>query len=102
MMKQRCFLLLLTFFCLAACRTTRGLLPEDIPTRASIDTMATALPLTQNAPPAPYNAVVTRFDHVDNHLNELAGWRYVVQLEFDGVFARTPRAMHHVLPLIAK
>ena len=26
-----------------------------------------------------------------NHLSDLAGWRYVVQLDFDGTFANTPR-----------
>ncbi len=84
-------MLLLTLIVLAlgACRTTRGLQPEDIPTRASVEDMATALPLTQNAPPAPYDRPVTRFDRVDNRLNELVGWRYVVQLEFEGEFAET-------------
>ncbi|MCK6577832.1 MAG: hypothetical protein L6Q98_06975 [Anaerolineae bacterium] len=75
---------------LAAC-TNRGQRIEDIPTAASVEDMATALPLTQNAPPAPFNRVLTTFDLIDNHLNELPGWRYVVQLEFDGTFARTPR-----------
>ncbi|MDX2162236.1 MAG: hypothetical protein SF162_12995 [bacterium] len=76
---------------LGACRQSAVEDLEDIPTLADIAAMSTALPLTQNAPPAPYNNPVTAFDRVDNRLNELAGWRYVVTFEFDGVFARTPR-----------
>lgn len=86
---QRYFILLL-ILTLAAC-DGRGQRPEDLPTQASVEGAATALPLTQFAPPTPYNRPVTAFDHVDNRLNELPGYRYVVQLEFDGVFARTPR-----------
>ncbi|MBE2268731.1 MAG: hypothetical protein IAE80_10915 [Anaerolinea sp.] len=82
------FLLLIA---LAACRTERGLQPEDIPTQSSVEQAMTAIPLTEYAPPAPYNRAVTTFDRVDNRLTELAGWRYIVQLEFTGVFARTPR-----------
>lgn len=76
---------------LAACTTPRGLRPEDIPTLASLSALETALPLTQNAPPAPYNGTVTSFSSIDNGLTNLAGWRYVVQLDFDGTFAETPR-----------
>jgi hypothetical protein len=80
----------LTLFVLAACR--ERLAPEDIPTPASIESMATALPLTQNAPPAPYNANVTRFAEINAGLNQLAGGRYTVQLEFDGVYSDTQLA----------
>lgn len=69
----------------------RGQRPEDLPTPVDLDAMATALPLTQNAPPTPYNNDVTAFEQIDNRLNELPGWRYVVEMEFTGVFARTPR-----------
>jgi hypothetical protein len=82
-------ILLLLLIALAACG--RGQRPEDVPTLASVDAVATSIPLTQFAPPTPYNLPVTAFDHVDNRLTELSGWRYVVQLEFSGVFARTPR-----------
>lgn len=85
------FFPLLLLIMLAACTTPRGLQPGDIPTRASIEGMSTALPLTQNAPPAPYNGTVTAFSSVDNGLTDLSGWRYVVQLNFDGTFADTPR-----------
>ncbi len=87
---KRLFLFLLLTLT-AACTTPRGLNPEDIPTRASIDSLSTALPLTQNAPPAPYDGTITAFSNVDNGLADLAGWRYVVQMDFDGVFADTPR-----------
>ena len=82
--------LLLLIILLTAC-TGRGQRPEDMPTQASVDAVSTSLPLTQFAPPVPYNRPVTTFASVDNRLNELAGYRYVVQLEFTGVFARTPR-----------
>jgi len=84
-------LLLILLICLLAACNSRGQLPEDVPTRAVSEDAQTAFPLTQFAPPTPYNRPVTAFDHVDNRLNELPGWRYNVQLEFDGVFARTPR-----------
>ncbi len=87
-MKRLFWLMLIA---LAACTTPRGLQPQDIPTRASLSDLATALPLTQNAPPAPYNGTVTTFTNVDNLLNDLPGWRYVVQLDFEGIFANTPR-----------
>lgn len=82
---------LLTLIASAACTTPRGLGPQDIPTLASLDDLATALPLTQNAPPAPFNGTLTTFANVDNTLPSLAGWRYLVQLDFEGVFADTPR-----------
>lgn len=84
--------LVAALFLLSACDSQRGQQIENVvPTLASIEGLATVLPLTQNAPPPPYNREVTRFSLVDNGLNELPGWRYVVQLEFNGVFSRTPR-----------
>ncbi|MEO8398003.1 MAG: hypothetical protein ABI700_33725, partial [Chloroflexota bacterium] len=71
--------------------TPRGLQPQDIPTRASISNLSTSIPLTENAPPTPFNNVQTGFTSVDNGLTDLPGWRYVVQLNFTGVFADTPR-----------
>lgn len=87
----RILLLVLVLYAAAACNTTRGIRPEDLPTQASIESLQTALPLTENAPPSPFNRPQTTFDSIDNHLNELSGWRYVVQLDFDGTFANTPR-----------
>lgn len=86
---------LLIVICLAllvsACQSRRGVRVEDIPTPASLDALATALPLTQNAPPPPFNGEVTAFTQIDHGLTELPGWRYVVQLEFNGTFAGTTR-----------
>lgn len=87
---MKMFLLVLILTLLAACNS-RGQVPADVPTQASVEDSMTAFPLTQFAPPTPYNRPVTAFDHVDNRLNELSGGRYIVQLEFTGVFARTPR-----------
>src|SRR5664279_5479180 len=89
LLKRLCALVLL--IAAAAC-TPRGLQPQDIPTRASISDLSTSQPLTENAPPPPYNGTVTAFSSVDNGLADLSGWRYVVQLDFVGVFASTPRA----------
>jgi hypothetical protein len=84
-------ILALTALIVAACTTQRGLQPDDIPTRASLDSLSTGVPLTENAPPAPFAGTVTSFNSVDNGLAALSGWRYTVQLDFDGVFADTPR-----------
>jgi hypothetical protein len=83
-------LLILLVFMLAACNGRRGQRLEDLPTPASIDALATAQVMTQNAPPPGFRESVS-FPQVDAGLTELPGWRYLVQLEFDGVFARTPR-----------
>jgi hypothetical protein len=75
-------------FLLAACNRDQDI--KDLPTPASIDGAATAQYLTQNAPPPEYRGALS-FPEVDAGLADLAGWRYQVQLEFNGVFARTPR-----------
>jgi hypothetical protein len=74
---------------LAACEP-RTRAPEVLPTPASVEDLATAIVLTQNAPPPPYNEGIA-FAEIDANLQALAGWRSVVRLEFDGVFARTTR-----------
>ncbi len=84
-------LIILTLpFMFSACR--ERLSPDQIPTQADFVALATALPLTQNAPPPPFDGEVSRFENIDNGLNELAGGRYVVQLNFDGVYAGTERS----------
>lgn len=75
----------------SACNPQRGQSPDQLPTQADINALATALPLTQNAPPPPFNGDVTRFAQIDAGLTELSGWRWVVQVEFNGVFTGTPR-----------
>ncbi len=88
---KRLISLLVLMLLVTACTTQRGLQPADIPTRASLDGLSTAAPLTENAPPAAFAGMQTGFTNVDNGLVDLPGWRYVVQLDFDGVFADTPR-----------
>lgn len=77
-------------FCLAACNGQRGQTIQEIPTAASIEGLATAQALTAVAPPEGFREAIS-FPQVDANLQLLAGGRYVVTLEFDGVFARTPR-----------
>jgi hypothetical protein len=73
---------------LAGCN--RGQDSSLLPTAASEDGAATAIYLTENAPPPEFRGVLS-FPEVDAALADLEGWRYQVQLEFNGVFARTPR-----------
>jgi hypothetical protein len=89
-MMKRTALLLAAAWIMAGCGGRAARQPE-IPTLANLDALATALPLTQNPPPAPFDRPQTGFARIDEGLTALEGWRYVVQLEFDGVFARTPR-----------
>ena len=90
-LRNVCGLLIIMLAGLAAgCSSQRGQRLEDLPTPASFDSLATAQFLTQNAPPPGYQGPVS-YPEVDGGLNALPGWRYIVHLEFDGVFARTPR-----------
>ena len=82
--------LTIIFALLVGCSGRRGQQLSDIPTLASPDEAATAQFMTENAPPPAYRDGVS-FPEVDAQLDELSGWRYVVTLEFDGIFARTPR-----------
>lgn len=82
--------LLLLAILLAACTGRRGQQVDDIPTLIPLDVAPTAFLLTENAPPPGFRESVA-FPEVDARLNQLAGWRYLVTLEFDGIFARTPR-----------
>jgi hypothetical protein len=77
-----CFLLLLF---IAACR------PQEtvIPTVANPEAVATGFVLTENAPPAGFDTI--SFPRIDANLEELPGWRYEMEFEFIGRFARTPR-----------
>lgn len=83
-------ILLLLIGLLAGCRG-RGMTPDDIPTLVpSVDDLATAVMLTENAPPPGFRDAVS-FEQVDKNLRELEGWRYEVLLEFEGVFTQTNR-----------
>src|SRR5688572_30192335 len=78
----------LILLCLAACEP-RLATPPALPTVASIDPAATALSLTQNAPPAGFSTV--SFPRLDQTLTRLAGWRYEASFVFEGTYARTTR-----------
>ncbi len=89
----RKFYSLVLLIMLVGCTGQRGQQLSDLPTVASfegIQQQATADMLTQNAPPPGFRENVS-FAEVDQTLEALPGWRYIVTLEFDGVFARTPR-----------
>lgn len=73
---------------LAGCN--RGQTIEDIPTPASFEGLATAQVLTAVAPPEGFRESVS-FPEVDANLQRLLGGRYIVTLEFNGVFSGTPR-----------
>lgn len=89
-MLRSVFYSLLLIMGLTACGT-RELTPPPLPTVMPMEAAATALVLTENAPPTGFEAV--SFPRVDAGLNLLPGWRYEVALNFEGVFARTPRAV---------
>ncbi len=87
---SRLMWLLLVMLTLAACQE-RGRTPQDLSTRVpSVDALATAEMLTQNAPPEGFRESVA-FPQVDANLPLLAAWHYEVLLQFDGVFAQTSR-----------
>lgn len=68
----------------------RGQNIADIPTPASVEGLATAQVLTAVAPPEGFRDSVS-FPEVDANLQQLQGGRYLVTLEFNGVFTSTPR-----------
>ncbi len=78
----------LLLFGLTACN--RGQNIADIPTPASIEGLATANALTAVAPPEGFRDAIA-FPEVDANLQRLIGGRYLVTLEFNGVFTGTPR-----------
>ncbi len=93
MTKTRCGLALMLLIVLVGCTGRRGQQIEDLPTIASfegIQQQATAIVLTENAPPPGFRESIS-YPEVDQGLEALPGWRYLVTLEFNGVFARTPR-----------
>lgn len=89
-MPKSTLILTILFALLVGCSGRRGQQLSDIPTLASPGEAATAQFMTENAPPPDYRESVA-FPEVDTQLAQLSGWRYVVTLEFDGIFARTPR-----------
>jgi hypothetical protein len=76
---------------LVACQTR---LPSPQPTLISenLDLEATAIILTQNAPPTPYHEQVS-LPHLSDGTDILPSWNAQVTLRFTGVFAGTSRAV---------
>lgn len=86
-MKHTTLYLLLALL-LAGCRQP-GLNIEDLPTPALPEALATALVLTQNAPPQGFDTV--SFPQISANLSRLSGWHATLLVEFRGSFAGTPR-----------
>ncbi len=76
---------------LAACSRGQSLGLEDVPTPiTSLDDLATAQWMTQNAPPEGFRDSVS-FPAIDDNLTSLTNWRYDVFMSFEGVYSGTPR-----------
>lgn len=76
-------LALLLVLLLSGCR---GLGQTPPPTPFDIDSLGTALALTENAPPPGFESVV--FSLIDDGLADLPGYRYVIEMRFEGTFDR--------------
>ncbi|MBN1964093.1 MAG: hypothetical protein JW910_05570, partial [Anaerolineae bacterium] len=63
-----------------------GLGQTPPPTPYDINSLGTALALTENAPPPGFETVA--FDRIDDGLAELSGYRYVLEMRFEGTFDR--------------
>ncbi|RMF82825.1 MAG: hypothetical protein D6737_00395 [Chloroflexi bacterium] len=62
--------------------------PEALPTQIeSVEALATSEFLRENAPPEGFETVA--YPRIDETLNDLQGWRYLVTLEFNGTFSNT-------------
>lgn len=76
---------------LAGCNRGTGQGIDGLPTRVtSLDALATSQILTRNAPPEGFRETVA-FPQVDANLAGLPNWHYTMTLQFDGVYAGTPR-----------
>ncbi|MBN2471515.1 MAG: hypothetical protein JXN59_12390 [Anaerolineae bacterium] len=82
MIHKRLFVLVMLL--LTACS---GLGQTPPPPPHSVESMATAIHLTENAPPTGYEMMA--FPRLDAGLDELAGYRYVIELRFQGVYDST-------------
>lgn len=74
---------------LAGCRTDTSTDPLPTPI-TDLDAAATAIVLTQNAPPQPYRERL-RLEPFEAGLERLEGWKYTVSAEFTGNFTGTSR-----------
>lgn len=62
-----------------------GLLPTAI---VNLDAAATAMVMTQNAPPGPFREAIA-FESLEDGLRELDGWTYTAVAEFEGTYSGT-------------
>ncbi|GAB4575111.1 MAG: hypothetical protein Kow0077_25010 [Anaerolineae bacterium] len=76
----RRFGLLVALMLVAGCS---GLGQTPPPPPFSPESLATALKLTENAPPAGYEQVA--FPKVDQHLEDMSAFHYMLEVRFDGV-----------------
>src|SRR5690606_23687305 len=83
--RSRLGLLLVLLVALTACSLADS--DEPVPTVARLDTLPTAIFLTEHAPPAGYQLV--NFDPIDARLSERQGWRYLVTGRVEGTFDST-------------
>lgn len=75
---------------LASCGTPAsqdGPLPTTI---VDLNAAATAMVMTQNAPPSPFSESIA-FGSLEDGLSELDGWTYTAVAEFEGTFSGTSR-----------
>lgn len=87
------YLLLTLVFILSACGS-RGQTLDDIPTRIpSVDSYATSVFLTENAPPEGFRDFIA-FPQIDDNLQFLTHWHSEAYFSFEGVFSRTPRQIN--------
>ena len=82
---QRFVLLTLILLLAAGCQQDDG----PLPTLANPAAIATGSVLTENAPPSGFDTVA--FPRIDANLTDLPGWRYAMDMEFNGRFARPSR-----------
>ncbi len=79
--------LLMLFVSLAGCRAQEAPLPTLI---ESVETYSTSVAKTENAPPPRFRERVV-LPQIDQNLENLSGWHYVVYVNFEGVFSGTNR-----------
>lgn len=88
-------LLLALLLALTACSLADT--EEPVPTVARLDTLPTAIFLTENAPPAGFDRVT--FDPIDARLSDRQGWRYEVTGRFEGTFDASGESANGTLDL---
>lgn len=89
LLKRSVLLAVWLFLLLTACQPRDlPMLPTEIP--QDLDAVATAIQLTENAPPDRFKDGI-RLPQLGAKTEQLASWRAIVQLQFDGIFAGTSR-----------